>query len=574
MSANRLKRVTGVVILFSLSLLIAFACISENGGTTQNSPGSKTIPLWKTVVNATLVPTVTPSLTPDLPTPTSTSTPNPAWTSTPTPTVSPTPTVTPSPSPTPEPLSEREAYCRANALPTSTPGPGETPTPVPTSPPGVADDEIPADWIAKMDEIEEWVLEIYQMDGSEAGEFRRILVDDQVWKDWRADAVKDWAEDEDSAIHLWEQINRALTLLSADSNFAEFTADYQGESYMGVYDPIKREIIIRASLDEFDVGTELAYVHEYAHHVQNLKYDFVSWRKCFEGDADASKATTAFIEGDASSAEYEYIETVIGWDAIYEYIDSLDEDNDDDSSVDAEPVMTRYRNEINDFIYSGGTLFAWAVGEFGDCRDCGTDRRRIDAAFEHPPFTTEQIYDVSKYLDKEKRYTIDLPEDFMGADWDLRHGSTIGKSAWVVLLAALTGEDGDEIHMQFPEWDGDYGVLFEDKNGRALYVQVVRWRGDEYVNRLANVFDANSRLTRRWTAPPSDDVAFADYYLWEGDTGGIALGVESVLGWHYTMFLAVGPDIESAEKAVFDARDNATLDGKIMFSDSSATPPP
>lgn len=564
-------RSIGASILFSFAVVVAFACTSESGETRVYRPSNTPIPLWKTVVDATLIPTVTPSPTlPPNPEWTPTSTPDPSWT----PTSTPTPTTPPSP--TPEPLSEREAYCRDHALPTPTAEPGETPTPVPTSPPGIADDEIPVDWVAKMDEIEDWVLEIYEMDGSEVGEFKRTVVDDQIWKDWWADVVKDWAEEEDSTFHLWEQINRTLTLLSADGNFAEFTAGYQGENYVGVYNPIKQEIFIRANLEDFDVSAELTYVHEYAHHVQNVKYDYVRWRRCFADDSDASSAITAFIEGDASNVEYEYIEAVIGWDAIYEYVDGLDEDNGEDSSVGAEPVMDRYRNEINDFTYSTGELFAWAVGEylheFSGCPNCETARERIDKAFERPPFTTEQVYDVLKYFDKERRYTIDLPEGFIGADWDLRHGSTIGRSDWVVLLAALTGEEGEELHAQLPEWDGDYGMLLEDKNGKALYVQVVRWRGDEYINRLVDVFDAESRLTRRWAEPLSGDVAFADYYLWSGDTGAIALGVESVPGWHYTMFLVVGPDIESAEKAVFGARDDVTLDGDLMFPPAAATP--
>ena len=40
------------------------------------------------------------------------------------------------------------------------------------------------------------------------------------------------------------------------------------------------------------------------------------------------------------------------------------------------------------------------------------------------------------------------------------------------------------------------------------------------------------------------------------------------------MFLAVGPDIESVEEAVFAARDDVTLYGEVMFSDLSVTPAP
>ena len=424
-----------------------------------------------------------------------------------------------------------------------------------------------------MDEIEAWAREFYEIDESAMGEFERNVIEEQVWREWRSDAVKDWAEAEDSVIHLWEQINRTLTLLSPDSRYAEFIGEYAGDRYIGLYNSAKRQIFIRGDIGDFDLVAELTYLHEYAHHLQNEKYDFVFWRKCFRGDGDANGAITALIEGDASNTEYEYIENVIGWERLEDYYDSVE---DRGAGALDEPVMARYQDEVNSFTYSMGSLFVWATGEylhkFSECSNCETVRQRIDEAFKRPPFTTEQVYDVLKYFDNERRYTIDLPKDFMGADWELRHSSTIGKSDWVVLLAALTGEEDDEFHAQFPEWDGDYGMLLEDKNGKALYVQVVRWRGDEYINRLVDVFDAESRLTRRWTVPLSDDVAFADYYVWGGDTGSIALAVESVPGWHYTMFLAVGPDIESAEKAVFAARDDVTLDGDLMFPPAAATP--
>ena len=549
-------RSIGASILFSFAVVAVFACTSESGETQVYRPTNTPIPLWKTVVDATLIPTVTPFPTPA---------PEPSRTPTAT------PTVTPSPSATPEPLTEREAYCRDHALPTSTPEHGETLIPVPTSPPGIADDEIPADWVEKMDEIEDWAREFYEVDGASVGELSRRFVEDDVWKEWRTDTVADWADEEDSTVHLWEQINRTLTLLSAESNYVKFIGDYQGEKYVGIYNPGKREIVIRSTTDEFDLGSELVYLHEYSHHIQNEKYDLTGWLDCLKNDDDAIGAYRALFEGDASNTEYEYIENVIGWDQLQRYSEGSEQNYGD---AGTETVMKRYLDEVNDFTYSSGVVFVWAVGEylheFMECLNCETARQRIDEAFKRPPLTTEQIYDPLKYFDKERRYTIGLPEDFMGADWEVRRGSTVGKSDWGVLLAALTGEEGDELQTQVPEWDGDYGMLFEDKNGRALYVQVVRWRGDGYINRLADVFDADSRLTRRLPAPPSDNVAFADYYVWDGDSGSIAMGIESVSGWHYTMFLAVGPDVESVEKAVFAARDHVTLDGKIMFPNTSA----
>ena len=114
--------------------------------------------------------------------------------------------------------------------------------------------------------------------------------------------------------------------------------------------------------------------------MQNVKYDFVPWRECFEGDSDAYGAVTAFIEGDASNTEYAYIEDVIGWELVYEYIDDL-EDEDEESSVNDEPVMTRYQDELNNFTYLVGTAFVFKIPIQSDCFACATDRQKIDEVF-------------------------------------------------------------------------------------------------------------------------------------------------------------------------------------------------
>ena len=554
----------------TLCLLLAFATFACSSD-IEASPKPAPTPTPSTVfVNATRVPTATPSPTPENPQPTAT----PTLTATATPTEissatpvaeepTPEPTSTPLQGPTITAVPEREAYCREHALPTSTPEPDVTPTVVPTSPPGISDDEVPSEWVAKMDEIEAWVREFYGVEEDSVGDFGRSFIAEEVWREWRADAVKDWADDEDSTVHLWEQINRTLTLLSADSNYAEFTAGYQGDRYIGLYNPIKREIFIRADLDEFDVGAELTYVHEYAHHVQNVKYDFVPWRECFEGDSDAYGAITALIEGDASNTEYAYIEDVTGWERIYEYIDSPE---DEGSGVDDEPVMTRYLDELNNFTYLVGTAFVFKIPIRSDCFTCATDRQKIDEVFLRPPFATEQIYDESKYFDNEVRDEISLLDDVLGEEWELRHVSTVGRSDWITMLAALSDAEADLIEPVIPELRGDYGMLFEDTDERALHLQVAEWEKDLYIERLVSTFDDNPRLERLEVVQPTDQFWFDDVYVWDGDTGAIALGVQiEPVDKFYFMFMAVGPDVESVRAAVVNARNQVTLFSERLF---------
>ncbi len=405
----------------------------------------------------------------------------------------------------------------------------------------------------KMDEIEDWVLDLYEVDPATVGEFNRRFVAEGVWKEWRADAVEDWANDEDSTIDLWEQINRTLTLLSTESDYVEFISDYQGESYIGLYNSTKREIVIRGIDGEFDLEAELIYVHEYAHHVQNEKYDYVPWRECFEADGDARSAYTALIEGDASNTEYVYIDEVIGWDRLRQYFDSSVEA---EPVASPEPVMKRYRDEHNHFTYLVGSLFVFRVGRDIECESCGSDREKIDFLFKNPPFTTEQIFHEGKYFRGEEAEKLRLPGDLMGEDWKPRYGSTIGRSDWIALLAALSNVESDEIEPEHPGWRGDFGLLLEDGDDRALYLQAAEWENHRYIESLRQTFNDEPRLKPIQTAQRSGEQPFEGLYIWQGDTGAIAMGVMlEPINRFYTMFLAVGPDLETVENAVYAARD-------------------
>ncbi len=509
-------------------------------------------------VEATRVPTVTP-----LPAATQSPTPSP-----PSPTPTSTPTVTPSPTPTPtvEPLTEREAYCRDHALPTATPEAGESPTPVPTSPPGISEDEIPAAWTAKMDEIEAWVQNHYDIDASSVGDFRRLFVNEEVWKEWMAVGVEDWASDEDSRVDLWEQIYRTLTFLAPDEEYSEFVADYQGDRFVGVYNSEKREFVVQAAGGEFDLLAELIYVHEYAHHVQNVMYDYPQFHKCYRADDDAHDALHALVEGDARRTEFEYITAVMGWDNLRRFFD----EREDERIVPIyEPKLSDYLDAGLDFTYGEGTDFIYGITRLTDCPNCEPDRKPIDEAFERPPYTTEQIYYEAKYFDGEGREPLSLAEDVLGEGWELRSATTIGRSDWIALLVTLADGESDEIESEHPGWRGDYGMLFEDDEGRALYLRVVEWENKRYIESLTKALSDQPRLKRIRADNLPDREPFDDLYLWQGDTGGIAIGVElQPVDRFYTMFSAVGPDLETVEDAVYAARDNLVIGSSAGDSDT------
>ena len=547
---------------FSLALAssIVFAATTLACAPTPSEPTPIPSPTPRTTfVNATRVPTVTPSPTPVLPTPTPTRTPEPAVS----------PTAIPSATPIPEPLSEREAYCRDHVLPTVTPVPGETPTPVPTSPPGIPEDEVPREWLAKMDEVEVWVRDYYDVDEELVGEFERRFVGEDAWQQWMRDDVEDWANDEDSLVDFWEQIYRTLTLLSPDGDLVEFVADYQSEQFVGVYDSKKRQFVVLASGGEFDTIAELIYAHEYAHHVQNEKYDYPFFHDCYQGDEDAHDALHALIEGDATRMEGAYINDVIGWDRYEALFDSPDTSS---GGPPDEPDMFQFRQSQSLFTYYEGARFVIDVALFSPCSGCASERDRIDHAFANPPFTTEQVLTPKKFYDAEERFELKWGDEAFEDGWRVRSSTTIGRATWIILLNTLIDGDFDEVNSAHPGWRGDFATLLDNAQVEALYVTVAEWENDEYVKTLVGAFDGRSRLKRVEHPQNPERQPFGDLYVWQNETGAIAMGVEFLpLDRFYRMFVAVGPDVGSVEQAVYAARDNLIVGGAASDNSTFGT---
>ena len=159
-----------------------------------------------------------------------------------------------------------------------------------------------------------------------------------------------------------------------------------------------------------------------------------------------------------------------------------------------------------------------------------------------------------------------MPDDVLGEEWELRHVSTVGRSDWITMLAALSDAEADLTEPVIPELRGDFGMLFEDNEKRALHLQVAEWEKDLYIERLVSTFDDIPRLEQVKVVQPTDQAWFDDIYVWEGDTGAIGLGVQiEPVDKFYFMFMAVGPDVESARAAVVAARNQVTLFGERLF---------
>ncbi len=467
----------------------------------------------------------------------------------------------------PEEYCQQDVLPTPNVLPTSTPDPDIEPTPVSTAPPAISSEDFPEEWIAKMGEIETWVQGYYETDRDAIGDVERIFIDDSAWEMWERDKARDSATRDESTSDLWQQIYRTLTLLSPNGNLTSSIADYRANNIIGRYDRNDRKIFMKVADSDFGVLKEATYAHEYAHHIQNELYNFNAAIECFSGDSDAINAFAALIEGDAFTTQIAYIEDEANIDRYQDALEKrLAEQNDEVVEI---PPIQRYIEAQSLFTYIDGWDFVYSIAEdLVECDHCQTERQRIYEAFRNPPTTTEQVLEISKYFRKERRTKLNLNENLMGDEWRARYASTFGNMNWIALLLVLTGEYSElegpglprhELHLK--GWMGDYRILLEDDNRRAIYITASRWENDRYINRLIEAFDDRAGLTLIQDSMPAASLQLEGYYVWQGDTGSIALGYTAKQYAEHpaNMYLAIGPDTETVNEAVVAAHKNLVV---------------
>lgn len=446
-------------------------------------------------------------------------------------------------------VADRQSHCEANALPSPTPEPDTTPTPVPTPPISITSDDIPQEWLDKINEIEIWVRDYYGASEENIGDgLGRRFVDESVWSEWMSHIVREARSEEEADSALWEQVYKTLTLLDADSSLIEFEADFYSDTFIGFYNDDLKEIVLRIDYDEFDLGDELTYVHEYSHLVQYAIYDVETLRECYSADHDAWNSVTALVEGDATQTELAYIEEVIGEERFNRFYADYE-----DETVGDKSAMHAYSKHLAYFPYRQGPWFVFWLAVYLECPNCNTERRKIEDGFRIPPVTSEQVMDFSRYEANETREVVSIPDDVMGNNWEHRYASTVGKADWIALLAALTDGEFEEVAEAHPGWLGDYALLLRDDQDRGIYISVARWNNKLFVNNLVDALDNRQELIRTESIQQDD---FNVIHIWDNVTSGnlgIAMSTD-VEDRIRTMVIVVGPDQDTVEAAISAAR--------------------
>jgi hypothetical protein len=329
--------------------------------------------------------------------------------------------------------------------PTTQPPAGSTP---PATDPPATDDpptEPPSDLDAAVDELVEFVEQAREAE----------FVTDPVVKfyddaGFEQRIVETFLDEE--TIELTEiegKLYHALGLLDPEVSMVDLVTDLLASGVIGFYDPETAELAVRGTdLNPYVAST---VVHELVHALDDQLHDLdkPEWD---ELTIDESNAVTSVVEGDARRVEGEWIATL------------------------SEPERAEYGT--GEAAAAGGADYEsfprWLVElllapyELGQTLVSGLDSESdVDALFEDPPESTEQVLDPAAFAADEQPVTVPIP----AADGVVVDEGTLG--ALMLYLMVFESVGATEGTSLASGWGGDAYVVYDDGDQVCVTLDVV-----------------------------------------------------------------------------------------------------
>ncbi|MGI8998958.1 MAG: hypothetical protein ACR2GO_04560 [Candidatus Limnocylindria bacterium] len=241
---------------------------------------------------------------------------------------------------------------------------------------------------------------------------------------------------------------RALGLLEPDQDVADLQLELLGDSVLGFYDKIDKRMVVVSDAG-LDVEARITYAHEYTHALQDAAFGLDSLETDAVGEDDRGLARTALIEGDATVTMLSWMLQHLSQGEILEYFESAE--IPDTSGIPSWMVAQLA------FPYEAGLNWTTALAG-GD--PTNPDFTAVDAAWNEPPDSTEQIIDIDKWESREAPVAVEVPDlaAALGEGWREVDATPIGRATINILLEYL-GVSLPDATEASDGWGGDRAVI-------------------------------------------------------------------------------------------------------------------
>jgi hypothetical protein len=343
----------------------------------------------------------------------------------------------------------------------------------------------PAEWDPRIESIAEQVEELRDLEFEHPVRVR-FLADEAFERRQRSDRSK-LSEDEDEEVRRTQAQLRALGLIGAEVDLFEASNDIRSSGVLAYYDPTREEIVVKGK-GALDVATRVVVAHELTHALQDQEFDLARIDRVGERN-DASLATRALIEGDASRVEDLYRAQLSSDEQESARDQTRDQIDDIQAEADEQQIP-----EMLSAIFQAPYAFGPSMVEVGASLDGG-----VDELFRKPP-TNESAFLTPSTLASEAEFEHVLRPKLRDGEQRIGEVDVFGAFGLYLVLASRLGPE--EALRVADGWGGDSMISFERDGQTCLRVTVVG-RGVARTAAIGGALD-------QWAAPLPPGTATVD----------------------------------------------------------------
>ena len=249
-------------------------------------------------------------------------------------------------------------------------------------------------------------------------------------------------------------------MIPLDTDYVTLMVDLLTDQIAGYYDPDTKKLTISKSAGADAAWAEMVLAHELDHALQDQTYDLAKFEDVPEGEGDAALARQALVEGDGVAL---MIELALArkrlpppWrdPAIAREL-SMAMALPSGDRLDAAPLAVR---ELLLFPYRAGFAFVAALRRTQPWS-------AIDAAFERPPRSTEQILHPERYRHDERPIAVQVHVPAALADYRVTHATVWGELGFSLFVRSH-GLDERAGAQAADGWGGDRVVTLARADGK------------------------------------------------------------------------------------------------------------
>lgn len=264
----------------------------------------------------------------------------------------------------------------------------------------------------------------------------------------------------------YERLYKRLDLLGPDDSLLALFTEYFASQILGFYSPDTKELYVVARSGGLGPTERFTFAHEFTHALQDQTFDTQKLGLDALDQSDRGLARLSLIEGDATlSGTYWATQNL----TAEELTQMIREASDPKYLAALEKIPPIIRDTLV-LPYDAGLTFVLGLQAAG-----GWDA--VDAAFDAPPDSTEQILHPEKYASREDPIPVDFPKDLaarMGTGWTEGLRDTFGEFQLRVWLRE-SGVERRAAEEAAAGWGGDRVVILDGPKGATAVVIDTRW---------------------------------------------------------------------------------------------------